>query len=186
MSTKTLFPVVVLALVVALMVPAAALANNQAGQSASTSYSSGLSVVGKSADTAITTITFPEGTPSANVSTPYNDVDGTGDSQVLHTTTSEPVVRIKNATGGNLLITLTITTWSNSVVAAEHYELVDTTTTSVNAVNDVLSATGAAATTATGVTINDASYKALYLQVTLGASAGKSGTSTLSVLGETP
>lgn len=59
------------------------LAANTATQQASTAPASTISVVGKVADTAITTITFPQGAPSATVSDPYNDVDTATDAQVL-------------------------------------------------------------------------------------------------------
>ncbi len=49
----------------------------------------------------VATITFPQGAPSAIISTPYNDINTATDPQVLHPVNSEPVVRLKNtsATG---------------------------------------------------------------------------------------
>lgn len=160
------------------------LASNVATQNASTSQATTITVVGKVADTAVATITFPQGAPSATISVPYNDVDTVSDAQVLHATTSEPVVRLKNTSGGTLKVWLDITTWTNGVAASEDYELVATTDVSV--VNDVLSADGNAATVDTAATIAAAAYKALYLELVLSSSAGKTGTSTLSILGETP
>ena len=163
------------------------LAGNTSTQSGSTASATTITVVAKTADTAITTITFPEGSPSATVSAPYNDVDGTGDPQVLHATTSEPVVRLKNTAGVTYNVTLEITTWTNSVAASEGYALSDTGTTTTSAVTDNnLSADGNSASVATGTSMTTGTYKALYLELVLSAVAGKTGTSTLTVLGETP
>ncbi len=162
------------------------LAANTATQQGSTAAASTISVVGKVADTAITTITFPEGAPSATISVPYNDVDTSGDPQVLSATVSEPVVRLKNTAGVTYNVTLEITTWSNGVAASEDYELKATTDTTIAAVASALSADGNAASVATGVSMDTGTYKALYLELVLSAVAGKTGNSTLTVLGETP
>ena len=165
------------------------LAANTATQEASTAAATTISVVGKAADTAITTITFPQGAPSATVSDPYNDVDTVSDSQVLSGTVSEPVVRLKNTSGGTLNVTLEITTWNGTYagfVASEDYELVVTTDTTIAAVASVLSSNGNAASVATAIGITTGAYNALYLELVLGSLAGKSGSSTLTVLGETP
>jgi hypothetical protein len=162
------------------------LAANTATQEASTATASTISVVGKVADDAITTITFPEGAPSATISTPYNDVDTVSDAQVLDGATSEPVVRLKNTSGGTLNVTFEITTWTNGVAASEDYELVDTTDTTIASVDSVLSADGDAASVATLVSMGTGTYKALYLELALSSVAGKTGASTLTILGETP
>jgi len=162
------------------------LAANTATQEASTASATTISVVGKVADTAITTITFPEGAPSATVSTPYNDIDLVADSQVLSGTVSEPVVRLKNTSGGTLNVTLEITSWTNGIAASEDYELVVTTDTTIAAVASALSANGNAASVPTGIGITTGAYNALYLELVLSSVAGKSGASTLTVLGETP
>lgn len=162
------------------------LAANTATQQASTAKATTISVVGKVADTAITTITFPEGAPGATVSTPYNNVDTVSDAQVLSGTVSEPVVRLKNTSGGTLNVTLEITTWTNGVAASEDYELVVTTDTTVVVVDNALSADGNAASVPTAIGITTGAYKALYLELVLSSLAAKTGTSTLTVLGETP
>ena len=162
------------------------LASNVATQSASSAQATTITVVGKVADTAITTITFPQGAPSAIISVPYNDVDLVADAQVLHATTSEPVVRLKNTSAGSLKVWLSITTWANGVAASEDFELVPVATTTITVVDDVLSTNGNAATVDTTKTIAAAAYNALYLELVLSASAGKTGTSTLTILGETP
>ena len=142
-------------------------------------------IVGKEADTAVTTITFPEGAPSATISAPYSDVDS-GDPQFLDSLVSEPVVRLKNTSAGTLTVWLEINAWT-AAVASEDYELVTTGTATVDVVDNVLSADGGAvASFSTGVTIGAGLYKDLYLEVTLSNQYGKSGTSTLTILGETP
>ena len=162
------------------------LASNVSTQSASTASATTITVVGKVADTAITTITFPEGAPSATISVPYNDIDTVSDAQVLSGTVSEPVVRLKNTSGGTLNVTLEITTWTLGVAASEDYELVVTTDTTVAVVDNVLSADGNSASVPTAIGITTGAYKALYLELVLSSLAGKSGTSTLTILGETP
>ena len=139
-------------------------------------------IVDKTGDSTISTITFPEGEPSTTVSAPYSDVDS-GDPQVVAGSGSEPVVRLKNTSAGTLKVWLQITSWTDAVVA-EDYALVDTTTTDVSAVNVQLSANGLAASVDTGVSMGAGTYRALYLRVTLGTGSGKSGTSTLTILGE--
>jgi hypothetical protein len=176
----------VLVLMATLAVSVTVLAiDNAATQTASSAKATSISIVGKLADTAVTTITFPVGAPSATVSTPYNSVEGAGDPQVLSGSVSEPVARLKNTSGGTLSVWLGITTWSEGVATSEDYELVVTTDTTVAVVDNVLSVDGNAADADTNITIPTTEYKALYLELNLSALAGKTGTSTLTVLGET-
>ena len=186
MEKKILFLVGVLVLAATLIVSVTVLASNEATQSASSAKATTVTVVGKVADTAIATITFPEGAPSATVSVPYNDVDTSSDPQFLDTTASEPVVRLKNTSTGTLNVWLEITTWANGVAASEDYELVVTTDAAVAVVDNVLSSNGNAASVDTTVQIPTTEYRALYLELVLSSLAGKTGTSTLTVLGETP
>lgn len=177
--------ILILVLILAVSVTILA-ADNAATQSASTSKATSISIVGKVANTAVTTITFPEGAPSATVSVPFNSVDTDSDPQVLSATVSEPVARLRNTSGGTLDVWLGITTWSNSVAASEDYELIDTGTTNIEAVASVLSVNGNAANVDTSITMDTTTYKALYLELVLSALAGKSGTSSFTVLGATP
>ena len=163
------------------------LATNTATQSASSAAATTITVVGKVADTAITTITFPEGAPSATISVPYNDVDTVSDAQVLSGTVSEPVVRLKNTSAGALNISLSISSWTGSIAASEGYALSDPATTTTSTVTDNnLSTDGndGLSPVATGVSVSAAAYKALYLELILSSSAGATGTSTLTILGE--
>ncbi len=161
-------------------------AANDATQEATTAQATTINIVGKAADTTITTITFPESAPSSTISTPYNNVDTSGDPQVLASSDSEPVVRLKNTHSGTLQVWLEITTWSNGIVSSEDYELVDTTTTNIDEVNDVLSSDGNANSVDTAITMGTGTYKALYLELVLSSVAGQTGNSTITVLGETP
>ena len=178
----------VLILAAMLIISVAVFASNEATQQASTSKVTTITIVGKVDDTAVATITFPEAAPSSTVSNPYNSVDGSGDppnkNQVVAGSNSEPVVRLKNTSGGTLYVWLSITSWTNSIAASEDYELVATTTTDVSVVDDVLSSDGNANTVDTDISMDTGTYKALYLELNLSSVAGKTGTSTLSVLGE--
>ena len=164
------------------------LADNTASQSASTAQAQTITVVGKVADTAVTTITFPEGAPSAIISDPSNQSDGTGNAQVLHATASEPVVRLKNTSGGALNILLSISSWTDNAVASEGYALSDPATTTTATITDGnLSADGTngLSPVTTGASVAAGAYQALYLELVLSADAGAAGTSTLTILGET-
>ena len=172
----------VLALVAVLVMPTAVFATNTSVQNASTSQATTIIIVSKVGDDPIASITFPAGAPAAVISNPYNDVD-IALPQVLDDTASEPVVRLKNGSGGTLTIWLGVTALSGwtDAVASERFKLVDVGTTSVASLTSEATL-GASASTVT--TIAAAAYKALYLEVTLGALTGKTGTSTLTVLGE--
>ena len=138
-------------------------------------------------DTNLTTITFPEGTTETTISAPYNNLDGSGDPQVLSATVSEPVAKIKNTGSVIYNITLEITTWTNSVANMEYYNLATDGATNINTVTSELSdANGTARSVSTGVSISAGTYKDLYLKLVLSSSAGKTGASTLTILGETP
>lgn len=139
-------------------------------------------------DTAVTTITFPQAAPGATVDAPYNDVDGSGDPQVLSPTVSEPVVKIKNTHASTTYyIVLEISTWTNGIADMEYYNLASDGATNIQTVvNELSNANGAARTVSTGVSIAPGAYKDLYLKLVLSSAAAKTGTSTLTILGETP
>ncbi len=147
--------------------------------------STAIYIVGKTDDDAVSKITFPVAAPGATVNNPYNDVDKDTDPQVLGDPDSSPVVRLKNTSeGGTLKVWLEITDWTNGVVASQRYELVEIAITNIEAVTKTLSADGSADIVDTEVTIASDAHKALYLEVTLGDAAGKTGTSMLTILGE--
>lgn len=173
----------VLALTVTLGAQTTVLADNTSGQAASTSKATSINVVDKTGDVAITTITFPAGAVSTSIVTPSSDQDS-GNAQVVAAENSEPVVRLKNTSAGALDAWLSITSWDAAVIA-EDYELVTEATTNVAAVDDALSADGQSATVDTNTSVAAGGYMALYLGIDLSANAGKSGSSTLTILGET-
>lgn len=182
MKKKILTLGIVLVLLAVLVTPMAALATNEGEQQASTAFSTSLEIVAKDDSTAVAIIVFPAGQPGADIENPYNTIDGAGvgNEQLYSASASLPVVRIKNATAGSLIVTLEVTAWTGAV-ASERYLLVQSTDTTVEAADVTAALTG---TVATGVTIVDTTVGHLYLEVTLGALAGKAGTSTLTVLGE--
>ena len=186
MEKKILFLAGALVLAATLIVSVTVLASHEATQQASTAKATTINIVDKTDSTAITTITFPEGAPSATVSVPYNNVNTDTDPQVLSTTTSEPVVRLENTAGVDYLVTLEITTWANSLVDMEYYNLAASGATNIDTVTAELSnANGAARTVSTGVSIPTTAFKDLYLKLVLSEMAAKTGNSTLTVLGET-
>ncbi len=179
--------VMTVVLVAALAVPVVVLAvNHDATQDATTSTVETLNVIDKTGTTTIATITFPEAAVSTTVDAPFNDVDTFTTPQVLSGSISEPVVRIENTTGLPYIVWLSITDWQNGVVVAEDYELAVGGAVDIATVTTALSTDGLAATVSTFTTLTTATIMDLYLTVDLGSLAGKTGTSTLSVLGETP
>jgi hypothetical protein len=172
---------IIMALVGVIVAPMAVMASNSGTQNASTAQASTIVIVAKTADTDVTSITFPTGAPSAVVSNPYNNVD-TADPQFLDGTASEPVVRLKNNSAASLTIWLGRTDWTNSAVASERYKLVDPAVVNVSSLTAETALTNTS--TNTGATVAAGAYKALYLEVTLGGVSGKAGTSTITVLGE--
>ena len=191
MEKKILALTGALVLAAALIGSEAVLAAHQATQEASTAKATTFLIGGTETttkDTAVSTITFPEAAPGTTVDTPFNDIDGSGDPQVLSSTASEPAVKIKNThASASYNVVLEITTWTNSLVDMEYYNLAADGATNIDAVTTALSAAnGGANTVSTGVSINAGAYKDLYLKLTLSSVAGKTGTSTLTILGATP
>ena len=176
--------VMVVSLVAILVAPMAALADNEGSQQASTTASTSLEIVAKNDSTAVSTITFPPGLPGASIINPYNNIDSTGatNEQLFHSGTSNPVVFIKNDTGGNLIVSITVGAWTDSIVASENYTLVQSSDTTVELTDCTTALTG----TVQSITVNNATSGHLYLSAILSAAAGKSGTSTIAITGETP
>jgi hypothetical protein len=176
---------IALAMLATMILPVAAFAaNNDSNQSATSTQATTISIVGKLGDTEVNTITFPSGVSGDSVEAPYNDVENSGDPQVVAESNSEPVVRLLNTSSVTLTPTLQITDWTGTtkVVASEYYELVIPTNTGVSSVPNVLSANGLAATANTDYAIAASAYGALYLKIVL-TSSGTS-TSTITILGQ--
>ncbi len=176
----------VLTLVAVLVMPMAAFADNTGTQGASTNKAATIVIQDQLYATTVSTITFPGGAPSAVISTPTNgvgvQVQGFGGATV-----AKPVVTLLNGSAGVLKIWYTIATFSNSVAASEKYLInakaaacADVAAVNVAVVFDTLTDSGVQITNGAG------NEKDLYLVLTLGALAGKSGTSLITILGETP
>jgi hypothetical protein len=183
---KILILASVLVLALTLVVSVTVLATHQATQSATTNKATTISIrnVADSAD--VTTITFPAGNPEAVISNPTGNVNV----QVLTATASEaaPVAILKSAAAYTLWYNVTsISTWGDAVASEKLYTIaiaaeLDLTTFGTNAYNMTAWGTDQTTTQALAAGVN----KELYLQVTLTALGGKTGTSTLTILGETP
>lgn len=137
------------------------------------------------ADTAdVATITFPSGDASAVISNPTGNVNV----QVLTATASEaaPVAILKSATAYTLWYNVTSTsTWGDAVASEKLYTIaiagdLDLTTFGTSAYNMTVWGTDQVTSQTLAAGVN----KELYLQVTISALWGKSGTSTLTILGE--
>jgi hypothetical protein len=176
-----------LALILVVALPLGLNAANTGTQQASTSgTSSSLNIVSKSADTAISTIVFPRGTPGATISNPYNNIDNTGDAQYLAESNSEPVVRIKNTSESVLKVYIEVSAWSNSIVSSENYALINDGSKNVNSLTQSLSDDGGHHIVNTETTLQSGVYGDLYLAVVLSNSQAISGSSTITILGELP
>lgn len=149
-------------------------------------FSTSIVIKGQDYSTDVSNITFPAGDSSAVVSNPSN---GTNTQVFGDAGIAKPVVTLYNGSGGNLIIWYNITTFTctPSIVSAEHY-LVNTKGGACADADTVSNAVTFDTDTTTGVTITNGAgnEKDFYLKVTLGSSSGKSGTSTLTILGETP
>jgi hypothetical protein len=156
------------------------------------SLSTAIEIRAQNYTTNVTNITFPADTPSAEISLPTNGV-GAEVQTFGGAGTAKPVVTLVNS-GTKLNIWYNISTWSPAnVVASEKYIILakGAACASANAITNT-AVIGTDTKDADNTQIgSDApgenpTQKDLYLKITLDASAGKTGTSTLSVLGETP
>jgi hypothetical protein len=139
----------------------------------------------------ISSITFPQGNPGSIISAPYNNIDG-GSSPQTYGTSSKPVVTLVNTSLNPLVIWIKVTAFTpNAVVETEYYRTnaIDIDCGSADNVdNDLVFGVSENST----VTINgsgdgDLAKKDLYLKVKLSSTLyGKSGSSTLEILGEIP
>ena len=131
-------------------------------------------------------ITFPEGAPETTVSQPYNNVDGSGSPQAFGSP-GTPVVTLYNGNASALIIWYNITTFANSIVSSENY-LINTKEAACVNETAITNAVVFDTDTSTGITIASGAgnEKDVYLKINLSASAGKSGDSILTILGETP
>ncbi len=186
MEKKILILVGVLALAMTLVASVTVLATNIATQGATTNKATTIEVRAQDYTTTVSTITFPAGAPSAEVSLPTNGV-GAEVQTFGAAGTAKPVVTLFNGSAGVLTIWYNITTFTNSAVSSENYLINGKAAACANAAAITGTVTfGTDTNTSTTITNGAGNEKDLYLKVTLSALAGKSGASTLTILGETP
>ncbi|MDH5364487.1 MAG: hypothetical protein OEW82_04890 [Dehalococcoidia bacterium] len=176
----------VLALVAVLIVPMAVLAGNEATQEASSSKATTIAIDAQDGVTGISAITFPPATPSTEVTGAYNDHDTSSSPQAFGAT-SLPVVTLVTSTAYKAHITITSGTGWTTIVTDENYYIdIAKARTITKATFDSNKSTYSSWGTDvnTNVALATANANDLYLTIDLTASAGKSGTSTLTILGE--
>jgi hypothetical protein len=138
--------------------------------------------------TAIVTVTFPEASPGSSVFAPINSQ---GQTQTFGGAGSaKPVVTLVNTADISYIIWYNISAFSNNVVSDEYY-LINSNGAACTGAGAIGSGVVFGSNQSTGITIGKttdgaAAQKDLYLKVTLGNVALKSGTSTLTILGEIP
>lgn len=134
----------------------------------------------------VSSITFPAGAAGATVSAPYNNINGSGSPQTFGGAgVAKPVVTLYNGNASSLIIWYNITTFTNSIVSSENY-LVNAKGAACADASCITGAATFGADTTTGTTIlsGAGNEKDFYLKTTLSSVAGKTGTSTLTILGE--
>lgn len=146
--------------------------------------STAIEIRGQDYSTAVTNITFPAGDPSAVISNPSN---GTNTQVFGDAGIAKPVVTLYNGNGAPLTIWYNMSVWTDAV-STEHYLINDKGAACANAdavSNLAVFDTDTKSAGSTQITNGVGNEKDLYLKVTLGASWGKDGESTLTILGET-
>lgn len=153
----------------------------------SAGLSTSIEVRAQNYTTAVSSITFPQSPPGSDVTQPYNDVNGSGSPQAFGSAgVAKPVVTLYNGGAVSLTVWYNITTFTNGTVASEGYLVNGKGAACANAAAITGSVTFDA-DTSTGVSIaaGAGNEKDLYLKTTLSGLAAKSGSSTLTILGET-
>ncbi len=152
--------------------------------------STSLMICAQDYSSAVSTITFPAGEPGTVVSNPYNDIDGQANEQTFGDTgIAKPVLTIVN-TGASLeTIWYNIGTFTNGVVSNEYY-LINNKGAACSNAGAISNSVTFDTDTSTSLSVaaiggaNDTDKKDLYLKVMLGSVTSKSGTSTITILGE--
>jgi hypothetical protein len=150
------------------------------------SFSTAIEIRAQDYTRTVSNIIFPEGGSGSTVSAPYNNIDGAGSPQSFGGAgTAKPVITLYNGSGSSLIIWYNITTFANGVVSEEYYQVNDKGAACASA-SCITSAVTFDADTSTAATIaaGAGNEKDLYLKTILSALAGKSGNSTLTILGE--
>jgi hypothetical protein len=181
---------IALAMLATMILPVAASASNTANQNASTTSASTISIVLANESTAVSTITFPAGAPNAVISNPVSNTDAL--TQTLNTTDTlaSPVAFLKSTSDYIVWYKVTAGTGWATTVASESFVLI-----AKDAALDLddFAASDTAITVWNTATVTNPAQnlvadtaQELYLQITLQGVSGKTGESTLEVLGETP
>jgi len=149
-------------------------------------FSTAIEIRAQNYTTSVSSITFPEAEPGATVSNPSNSENET---QTFGSAgMAKPVITLYNGGASTLTIWYNITTFTNSVVSSEYYLINDKGAACANgdAINNAVTF-DADTNTATTIAAGAGNEKDLYLKVVLSPSLwGKTGTSTLTILGEAP
>ncbi len=188
MKKKILTLGMVVALVAVLVVPMAALATNEGTQSASTTQATSISIRNIADNADVTTITFPAAAGGSVVSNPASNIPET---QILTSVAADatPVAILTSAVAYTLWFTITDTSnWAETVVSESIFtQAIDATLDlTAFAAGDLAITVWDTNTSATPQALAAGVNKELYLQITLQNASGETGTSTLTVLGETP
>lgn len=150
---------------------------------AAAGFSTAIEIRAQNYTTSVSTITFPQGAPGATVSNPSNSA---GNTQTFGGAgTAKPVVTLYNGSAGTLKIWYNITTFTNGIVSSENY-LVNNKGAACADASCITNAVTFDTNTDTGTTITAGAgnEKDFYLKIVLSAVAGKTGNSTLTILGE--
>lgn len=137
--------------------------------------------------TSVSSITFPEGDSGTTVSQPYNNVDGSGSPQTFGGAgVAKPVVTLYNGGASTLTIWYNITTFTNGIVSSENYLINNKAAACADAscINGTVTFDADTSTVGT-IAAGAGNEKDFYLKIVLSTVAGKSGNSTLTILGET-
>jgi hypothetical protein len=135
--------------------------------------------------TDVAEITFPAGAPGAVISNPSNDqletqiFGGAG--------TAKPVVTLVNNGSTSYRIYYQVSAFTSGIVANEYY-LINSKGEACTSADSVSNVFTFGTPVDTGITLGEGidNAKDLYLKIALSNVAGKSGTSTLTILGEKP
>ncbi len=167
--------------------PMTVMADNTADQSASTSSATSIVIRAQDYTTTVAAITFPAGAPGATISAPTNDQTQTQTFGAAGA--AKPVVTLVNTADVQYTIWYTISSFTNGVVDSENYlinaygaECANADAITGTVTFDANTTTAATIGAADGVGHGD--EKDLYLKITLSSVAGKTGTSTITILGE--
>ena len=159
---------------------------SSAGSEETPGLSTAIEIRAQNYTTSVSSITFPEAASETTVSQPYNNIDGSGSPQTFGGAgVAKPLVTLYNSGASTLTIWYNITTFTNSVVSSEYYLInaKGAACANADAINNAVTF-GADTSTGTTIAAGAGNEKDLYLKVVLSAVAGKTGTSTLTILGE--